>query len=329
MRRARIKVDAREDEAVYHLISRTVNGEWLLGPTPKEVLRQYFWQIADAFGLEILTYAILNNHFHLLVRVPQPAALSDEELLRRYAVLYPKPTKYQTASLGVIKQQLAENGPKAVEWRTWMLGLMYDVSQYMKVVKERFSIWFNKRHNRFGPVWSDRFTSVLIDPKCRAVEAVALYIDLNCVRAGIVKDPKDYRWCGYARAVGGGRDSLRESLRALFGGKDWSETQAAYRTMLFAVGATPCEGKASISLERVKEVLEQGGQLAAADVLRCRVRYFSQAAVLGGREFVESHLARVRARTGRGERMSVRRLPTITEWGELSGLRPIRRGAFG
>ena len=40
----------------------------------------------------------MSNHFHVLVRVPEPEKLSDAELMRRYKVLYPKPTKYQTAS---------------------------------------------------------------------------------------------------------------------------------------------------------------------------------------------------------------------------------------
>jgi len=44
------------------------------------------------------------------VLVPEAAPVSDQELLRRYAVLYPKPTKYQAARLEAIRAQLATDG---------------------------------------------------------------------------------------------------------------------------------------------------------------------------------------------------------------------------
>ena len=86
MRQARIKVDAAAGAAVYHCMTRTVNGERLLDDTAREVLRKQLWQIADYCGLEILTYTILSNHFHVLLRVPQRTPVSDQELIRRYRV---------------------------------------------------------------------------------------------------------------------------------------------------------------------------------------------------------------------------------------------------
>ena len=94
MRTARIKVEAETGEAVYHCMTRTVNGERMLDDPAKEVLRKQLWQIADFCGVQILTYAILSNHFHVLVRVPQKQLQPDVELLRRYQTLYPRPTKY-------------------------------------------------------------------------------------------------------------------------------------------------------------------------------------------------------------------------------------------
>ena len=129
MRRARIKVTATDGEAVYHCMTRTVNGEFMINDVGKEVLRKQLWQVADYCGVQILTYAILSNHFHVLLRVPHLTAVpSDEELLRRYAVLYPKPTQYQTARLEVIKTQLKSNGSEALTWRKQQLSLMGDVS---------------------------------------------------------------------------------------------------------------------------------------------------------------------------------------------------------
>ncbi|MDR2676398.1 MAG: transposase, partial [Opitutaceae bacterium] len=148
MRTARIKVSPVEGEAVYHCMTRTVNGERLLDDPAKETLRKQLWQVADYCGVQILTYTILSNHFHVLVRVPPAAEISDVELLRRYHVMYPKPTLYQAARLDVIEAQLKTGGPEADAWRKRQLALMGDISQFMKLVKQRFSIWFNRSHHR-------------------------------------------------------------------------------------------------------------------------------------------------------------------------------------
>ena len=43
------------------------------------------------------------------------------------------------------------------------LGRMWDVSAFMKTLKQRFTQWFNKRHRRKGTLWEDRFRSVLVE----------------------------------------------------------------------------------------------------------------------------------------------------------------------
>ncbi|MDR2862715.1 MAG: transposase, partial [Puniceicoccales bacterium] len=55
--------------AVYHCISRTVNGEFLFDDTSKEMLRKHIHQTAEFSGIEVITYAIMSNHFHVLVRI--------------------------------------------------------------------------------------------------------------------------------------------------------------------------------------------------------------------------------------------------------------------
>ena len=55
-----------------------------------EVLRRQIWQVADFSGVEVIAYCVMGNHFHVLVRVPDKdrIVVSDEELMRRYRVLY-------------------------------------------------------------------------------------------------------------------------------------------------------------------------------------------------------------------------------------------------
>ena len=81
---------------------------------------------------------------------------------------------------------------------------MCDLSQFMKVLKQRFTQWFNKRHGRRGTLWEDYFKSVLVEDGYTA-RVMSAYIDLNPLRAGIVNDPARYRWSSYGAAVAGDR----------------------------------------------------------------------------------------------------------------------------
>jgi hypothetical protein len=77
---------------------------------------------------------------------------------------------------------------------------MYDLSEFMKGVKQRFTQWYNREHGRTGTLWEGRFKSVLVEGGF-AARVVAAYIDLNPVRAGMVSRPEDYRWSSYGVAM--------------------------------------------------------------------------------------------------------------------------------
>lgn len=328
MRRPRIKVDSAQATAVYHCMSRTVNGERLFDDTAKEVLRKQLWQVADFCGVEVLTYTIMENHFHVLVRVPAGAAIDDPELLRRFSVLYPQPTRHQTAKIEVLKENLRLNAPEAESWRHQQLALMSDVSAFMKLLKQRFSVWFNRTHGRFGTLWSERFKSVLVEDGGTALRTMAAYIDLNAVRAGLVADPADYRFCGYAEAVAG-RTAARRGLLRVAGGLDWSAAQADYRQTLFGRGGAPRSGAARLAPDATAEVLAHGGQLSLAAALRRRWRFFSDGVVLGSQAFVAEHLRWYRPPAARPRTTEPRPLDPITDWQGLCALRGSRRALSG
>lgn len=328
VREPRIKISPAAGEAGYHCTSRTVNGEHLFGSTAKEVLRRQLWQVADYCGVKIVTYNLLSNHFHVLVRVPQWQPVSDAELLRRYRVLYPQPTKHQMAQLDVIAAELSANGPRATEWRRRQLALMGDVSAFMKLVKQRFSIWYNKTHGRFGTLWAERFKSTLVEPEDRVLQTMAAYVDLNAVRAGLTADPMNYRFCGYAEAVAGNR-AAQAGIQSVVGGRDWIQAQAHYRQILFGTGATPRDGSANIARHDTQRVIAEGGKLPLATVLRCRFRYFTDGAVLGSRAFVQTQLAAYRQKTGRRRGYPPQTLPGFTGLGDWATLRGLRRQTIG
>jgi len=328
-----MKVDAESRQACYHCMTRTVNGERLFGDREKEVLRKMLWQVADFSGVEVLTYALMGNHFHVLVRVPQSEKVSDRELLRRWRVLYPKPTKYEAASFKVMEGTLAENGEEAEAIRKRLLARMGDVSEFMKTLKQRFTIWFNRTHDRFGTLWSERFKSVLVEGRGNPLQTMAAYIDLNAVRAGLVTDPKDYRFCGYAEAVSG-RGKVREGLRGVWGdyaGKGAEGDRAddavlrAHRRLMFATGWND----ESVGREAALKVLEkEDGMLPKAAVLRCRVRYFTDGAILGSREFVEQFVDVWQAQRERKRPPKPQALKGA-DWGDMAVIRGLRRDVFG
>jgi len=335
--RRRLKVEEGL-AGVYHCMSRTVNGERLFGEMEKEALRRMIWRVSDFCGVEVLTYAVMSNHFHVLVRVPEASrrGVSDGELLRRYRVLYPKPTKYASASEA--ERTLEAGGADAEALRERLLSRMGDVSEFMKTLKQRFSVWFNRRHDRFGTLWSERFKSVLVEGKGNPLQTMAAYIDLNAVRAGLAGDPKDYRYCGYAEAVAGSARA-GEGLRRIWpdrigrsrsgrspDGPDAMEAALrAHRELLFAKGADD----ASIGREAAVRVLEkEGGRLPKAAVLRCRVRYFTDGAILGSRAFVEDFAETWQRERGR-KRRPVPNALRGADWGDLATIRGLRSGVFG
>ena len=93
------------------------------------------------------------------------------------------------------------------------LDRMYDLSCFVGELKQRISQWYNLRNERKGPLWEDRFKSVLVQGTTGVLATVAAYIDLNAVRAGIVKEPKDWRWCGYAEAAAAQSSARGGNLR--------------------------------------------------------------------------------------------------------------------
>ena len=325
----------KDRASVHHAMSRIVGGQMLLGSREKEVLRKMLWQVSDFCGVEILTYCILSNHFHVLVRVPEKdRAVGDEELLRRFKELYPKPTKYQTVEFAALERALLEGNEDAVAVRERLLARMHDLSEFMKTVKQRFSIWYNRNHDdRLGTLWMDRFKSVLVEGAGNPLQTMAAYIDLNPVRAGLVEDPKDYRWCGYAEAVAGS-ERARQGLVAVWtdriGAASEAAALAAHRSLIFGKGASPWTHKGRlIDRETAEKVLnEQQGELPLAVVLRCRVRYFTDGAILGSVEFVRGHTARWQA--GRGRKHPPKIKPAQgAPWGDLAVVNGIRRAVFG
>jgi hypothetical protein len=302
--RRRILGKGALESYTYHVMSRTCGGEVFFDDVEKEALRRLLWKMAEFSGVRLVTYSIMGNHFHALVEVPKRETWlerfsgegGEEKLLTHLRTLYSK------AFVGLLKQELEELRRLGME--TLALAKLEaikkrfcDLSIFVKEVKERYSRWFNKRRGRKGTLWMDRYKSVMVEGKGEPLHTMAAYIDLNPVRAGLVDDPKDYRWCGYAEAVSGSRRAQRGLCKVTAKPVDsWVQkgAAAAYRCLLFSNGVevkdAQNEGVArqGLTAEAARQVLKEKGKLSRAELVRLRVRYFSDGLVIGGKEFVES-----------------------------------------
>lgn len=309
----------------YHVFSHFCAEVGYLADWEKDVFRRQLWKTAYSCGVEVLTYTILGNHFHLLLRIPGKLELTDAELLKRYRALYPKPNKFQAKSVEDYERALSAGGSGAERAREELLKRMGDLSKFMQLFKQRFTIWYNKTHMRAGTLWSGRYKSVLVEDSVEVLKVVAAYIDLNAVRAGIVKDPKDYRFSGYGEWLGGNVEAA-EGFAGLFKHRDTGWCLAQYRLILFGKGAVgKSDGSGAVlDLESVRDVLAAGGELSLSERLLCRARYFRDGCVLGTGDFVREQIpfileSGVSRRKGRG----AFKVPGFGEV-ELMGFRQLR-----
>jgi len=266
MRYHRIKL---EEAATYHVMSRVIEHRFIFGDIEKKYMSGLMRRLEVFSGCQVRTYTFLSNHFHILLHVPERVVVSDFEVKRRARVLYGK-KKY-----AVMEQNWALWEEKGCYEKVKMQldGFrvrMYDLSQFLKTFKQRLSIYYNANAGRRGegPLWHDRYKSVLVEENEYSLVVVATYIDLNPVRAGIVKDPKDYRWCGYAEAVAKGGASV-DGLSKLFvnGNLSRREVVAEYRQNLYLQGAekhnelTGDLSKPGFKRDVVDKILDEGGKL--------------------------------------------------------------------
>ncbi len=332
--RQRIVLSAAEG-ASYHIMSRTAGGERLLGETEKEALRRLMWRLARFAGVEIHTYAVMDNHFHILARVPAHDEFvaqfagpgGEERLLDHLLLLY---SRHYVAALRAELADLRKRGmpEEADALIAGYLRRMCNLPVFVKELKERFSHWYNRHRGRRGTLWMERFKSVLVEDG-EALRTMAAYIDLNPVRAGMVKDPKDYRWCGYGEAMGGGK-AARLGLCQVAGHGERGETAwntpatakgmsaaEVYRCWLFEDGKTretrQTRGDKATRGGFATEVAEvekkRKGKLSRAALLRCRVRYFSDGLVLGTKSYVDGVFEAYRGHFGPKRTSGARALP--------------------
>jgi REP element-mobilizing transposase RayT len=330
--RSRKRLLLSDQSAVYHVMSRTAYRSLLFGDREKEIFTRMLFQQAVFAGVEVLGYCIMGNHVHMMLRVIPVVELADDVLLERYRLYYgSQKTPQSTYSVEVLEEILKEGGAAADSARQRILSRMGDLPSFMRELKQRFTIWYNHKHNNKGTIWAARYKSLLVEDSPESLTRVAAYLDLNPVRAQLVDDPKDYRWCGYAAAMGGNR-LMRSAMIDLFGQKhDFAEALKSYRLILFGKGylikGTVDSNKGTISAEKLEDVMRKGGAVPLNELLRVRVRYFSDGMALGSKAFVESVFQGHRVSFGAKREKAGVALPGGA-WGTLYSMRDLRRNVY-
>lgn len=84
-----------------------------------------------------------------------------------------------------------------------------NISQIMQNVNTSYTVYINRRYNRFGHLFQGRFKGIIVDKENYLI-VLSRYIHLNPVRAGIVNRPEDYRWTSYREYIFDESDSIAD-----------------------------------------------------------------------------------------------------------------------
>jgi hypothetical protein len=171
------------------------------------------------------------------------------------------------------------------------------LSEFMREIKVGFTRYYNRRHNRRGYFWGDRFKSVIVDKGETLVNCLA-YIDLNPLRAGLVDRPEDYRWnsLGYHLQT----DNKDQFLSTDFGLKEFNvksqkERIRRYRRYVYEAGAISRPDKMQAKVIEDKVVAKERKnefEISRISRFRYRTRYFTDSGITGSKEFVAENYQR-------------------------------------
>lgn len=192
-----------------HVTSRTVGQAFLFGELEKRVFVRLIRQWAAFSGLSVITHCLMDNHFHALLWVPARVDLDHAGILVALQGVWPEE---KVSAWEAYYQQNTADTRAAMEMA--VRERIANLPEFMRVLKQSFTCWYNRKHHRKGTLWDSRYRSVVVEGSPLALMSVAAYIDLNPLRAGMVEDPMSYVWSGYGAAMGGDKHA-RKGLDAL------------------------------------------------------------------------------------------------------------------
>ena len=276
-RTQRLKIN--DETTVYHVMSRTALNGFPLGDIEKDFMLDLIKRYAALYFVEILGFCLMGNHFHLLVKIFPEYKFADEDIKKRYEDFYGHDRSFAYGQVPALREKLS------------------NLSEFVREIKVGFARYYNKRHNRRGYFWGDRFKSVIVEKGETLINCLA-YIDLNPLRAGIVNKPEDYRWnsIGYHVQTGNKDNflSLDFGLQE-FGILDAEKRLREYRKYIYEAGAvdrSEIGQRKIINDVVVKNERKKAFNISKVDRFRYRTRYFTDSGIIGTKEFVSINYQR-------------------------------------
>jgi REP element-mobilizing transposase RayT len=201
MTRPRTELIALEATPWYHVVSRCVRRAFLCGQdhaSGQNYEHRRGWiearlrQLAGVFAIDIAAYAVMSNHYHIVLKVDQPRAVdwSDDEVLERWTRLFSGPLLVQRYLNADTRAQMGEAELDAVaRWAETYRQRLADLSWFMRVLNEAIARQANAEDGVTGRFWEGRFKSqALLDEQ--ALLAAMAYVDLNPIRADMAETPE-------------------------------------------------------------------------------------------------------------------------------------------
>ncbi|MBR3221154.1 MAG: transposase [Kiritimatiellae bacterium] len=216
-RTMRIKFPDRD--ALHHVTSRISGRQMLLaGAGVKDDMLDALERAAEFSGVNVGAFAVMDNHFHVVVQVPcHEGTVPESEVLRRYAVLMGGRASLRLeARLCGLRERGHAAAAEAELGR--LRARMHDLSQFVKTFKEEFGRLFRSRRPFPGTLWEGRFRSTLVGG-VEYLRRCAAYVEMNPVRAGLAVRTSDYAWntVGAARRGNAFAVRCREWLLSILG----------------------------------------------------------------------------------------------------------------
>ena len=202
MPRARKHLVCVAETPYYHITSRCVRRAYLCGVdrySGRSYEHRRAWVedqirvLSSIFSVSICAYAVMSNHYHLVVRLnPEEAnAWSDQDVLDRWTSLFRGPLLVQRQLAGeVLSEAEADTLRSIVSVYRQRLG---DLSWFMKCLNEPIARKANAEDRCTGHFWEARFHSQALLSDDALIAAMA-YVDLNPVRAGTARTPEASRY---------------------------------------------------------------------------------------------------------------------------------------
>jgi putative transposase len=304
------------DQAVYYLVTnRIAGGRMLFRDQEKYKLKELLFTGSTKLSYQVIDYVFMDNHFHLLIKVPPTSHMDDIELLQRYRHYK------QNDEITFI------NSEKKDDFR----DQIHDISFIIGNFEQRFVQWFNKEHSSWGRLFGQRFDSEMIEVSAQSdsLLRVMAYISLNPVRAGIVTDPKDFFFCGYAdRLAGGSVGNSDHDFFDLFCRRIEAEgvrdKQKHFREVFraYMLGLRRYKNADSQTLAGFFREVNLSEELAWDDLFIHKCRFFTKCLVIGSEAFVREKLAKF---SGKMKWKRIHEPYTEDEWNDIYSLKPRRR----